>query len=86
MIEIQIEERFDLMGYAYFKEPRGEGRVVWECKKHPNIPHKFTLELSNSWGMPSDECLEQIKAKIKEFVNTPTRPAALSTLAKGDES
>lgn len=59
------------MGYAYFEEPRGNGRVLWKLKPKGD---RHTLELHASWGLPSDAALKEIQRKVIEFVKT-DRPA-----------
>ena len=73
-LEIAIEERLDLCGYAYFKEGSRQGRVFWICEANGPSRHKLTLDCS--WGMPSDRALRKIGQRVIEFVKNP-RPAPL---------
>jgi hypothetical protein len=73
MITVEIEERFDLMGYAYFEEPQKygpplKGRVRWQISG-------TTLSLSPSWGLPSDAAMAAIKKEIGQFCRNPKREA-----------
>ena len=85
---VQIEERFDLAGYAYYKEGASKegvssGRVLWEVRSVTT--REFSLALSSSWGLPNDATVRAIKMALREYVTQRrTAPAWRAAALKGD--